>query len=217
MNTVFKAGYQAYLLLGLAAACALPWAGVWLTRRVWQGLGAGRGRSCSCSGSSTRTRASYARTNGFANPPSLDGLKWLRVNNPGDPGAIDWLRGHTRGDAVLLEAFGDDYSAFGHARMSTFTGRPAVLGWAGHEVQWDHPGIADRVDIKTLYTTTDVAVARRLLAPTGSNTSSSARWSTRPTAMPETRSGTSSASACTPRAAPRSGASGRSAARTRAG
>src|SRR3954447_15349680 len=34
MNTVFKAGYQAYLLLGLAAACALPWAGVWLRRRV---------------------------------------------------------------------------------------------------------------------------------------------------------------------------------------
>ncbi len=34
MNTVFKAGYQAFLLLGLAAACALPWAGVWLRRRA---------------------------------------------------------------------------------------------------------------------------------------------------------------------------------------
>src|SRR6185312_16238253 len=36
MNTVFKAGYQAYLLLGLAAACALPWAAVWLPRRAWR-------------------------------------------------------------------------------------------------------------------------------------------------------------------------------------
>src|SRR4051812_17843357 len=35
MNTVFKAGYQAYLLLGLAAGCALPWAAVWLPRRAW--------------------------------------------------------------------------------------------------------------------------------------------------------------------------------------
>ena len=34
MNTVFKAGYQAFLLLGLAAACALPWAAAWLPRRV---------------------------------------------------------------------------------------------------------------------------------------------------------------------------------------
>ena len=33
-----------------------------------------------------------------------------------------WIRANTPGDAVVLEAFGDDYSAFGHARISTFTG-----------------------------------------------------------------------------------------------
>ena len=43
MNTVFKAGYQAFLLLGLAAACALPWAGVWLRRaRAVGAVGGGR-------------------------------------------------------------------------------------------------------------------------------------------------------------------------------
>ena len=52
----------------------------------------------------------YARTGGYANSPSLDGLKWLESRSPGDPGAIDWLREHTAGDAVVLEAFGDDYS-----------------------------------------------------------------------------------------------------------
>ena len=35
MNTVFKLGYQAFVLLALAAACALPWAGRWLPRRAW--------------------------------------------------------------------------------------------------------------------------------------------------------------------------------------
>ena len=41
----------------------------------------------------------------------------------------------------MLEAVGEDYSAFGHARISTFTGRPTVIGWGGHELQWDHdPG-----------------------------------------------------------------------------
>ena len=37
MNTVFKMGYQAYLLLGIAGACAIPWAGRWLPRRAWAG------------------------------------------------------------------------------------------------------------------------------------------------------------------------------------
>ena len=38
----------------------------------------------------------------------------------------------------MLEAVGEDYSAFGHARISTFTGLPTVLGWPGHERQWGH-------------------------------------------------------------------------------
>ena len=56
-----------------------------------------------------------------------------------------WLRENTDGDAVVLEAFGDDYSAFGHGRISTFTGRPTVIGWAGHEVQWQHD-VGSRID-----------------------------------------------------------------------
>ncbi len=166
MNTVFKAGYQAYLLLGLAAACALPWAGVWLGRRLWQPWALGAAILLLL-GFVYPYAASYARTNGFANSPSLDGLKWLKINNPGDPGAMAWLRDNSPGDAVVLEAFGDDYSAFGHARISTFTGRATVLGWAGHEIQWDHP-VGSRIeDIKTLYTTPDAAAARRLLARYG--------------------------------------------------
>src|SRR4051812_24270022 len=166
MNTVFKAGYQAYLLLGLAAACALPWAGVWLGRRMWQPWALGAAILLLL-GFVYPYAAGYARTNGFANSPSLDGLKWLKVNNPGDPGAIAWLRDHAPGDAVVLEAFGDDYSAFGHARISTFTGRATVLGWAGHEIQWDHP-VGSRIeDVKTLYTTPDAATARALLARYG--------------------------------------------------
>ncbi len=67
----------------------------------------------------------------------------------------------------MLEAVGEDYSAFGHARISTFTGRATVLGWGGHEVQWDHQPGGREQDVKTLYTTTDLDQARDLIARYG--------------------------------------------------
>ena len=92
--------------------------------------------------------------------PTLDGLAWLRERAPGDPAAIDWLRARTPGTAVVLEAVGEDYSAFGHARISTFTGRATVLGWPGHELQWDHEPGSREADVRTLYTTTSLTTAR---------------------------------------------------------
>jgi uncharacterized membrane protein len=109
----------------------------------------------------------YARKQGFAAAPTLDGLGWLRDRAPGDPAAIEWLRAHAPGDAVVLEGVGEDYSAFGHARISTFTGRATVLGWAGHELQWSHHPGNRAQDVRTLYTTTDLALARTLIGRYG--------------------------------------------------
>jgi YYY domain-containing protein len=166
MNTVFKLGYQAYVLLAVAAACAIPWAAAWLPRVGWQVWAAVTALLVLC-GLVYPYAGSYARTGGFRSSPSLDGLAWLRASAPGDPPAIDWLRAHTSGDAVVLEAFGPDYSAFGHARISTFSGRATVMGWAGHELQWAHDPGSRGADVKTLYTTTDLGTARRLLARYG--------------------------------------------------
>ena len=57
MNTVFKAGYQAFLLLGLAAACALPVGGRLAPAPRLDAAGRRSPPSCCCSGSSTPTRA----------------------------------------------------------------------------------------------------------------------------------------------------------------
>jgi uncharacterized membrane protein len=81
--------------------------------------------------------------------------------------AIDWLRENAPGDAVLLEAAGPDYSGFGHARMSTFTGRPAVIGWAGHELQWKHDPGRRAEDVREMYTATTPEAARPALARYG--------------------------------------------------
>jgi YYY domain-containing protein len=162
MNTVFKSGYQAYLVLGLAAGVALPWAAVWLPRLTWP-VWASVMAVLLVLGLVYPYAGGYARTGGYANGPTLDGLRWLKASSPGDPAAIAWIRDNTEGDAVVLEAFGDDYSAFGHARISTFSGRPTVMGWAGHEVQWQHDPGSRGADIQALYTGTDPAQARALI------------------------------------------------------
>ena len=77
------------------------------------------------------------------------------------------LREHAPSDAVLLEAAGPDYSGFGHARMSTFTGRPAVIGWAGHELQWKHDPGRRPEDVRAMYEERDPARARDLLSRYG--------------------------------------------------
>jgi YYY domain-containing protein len=166
MNTVFKLGFQAYLLLALAAACALPWAGHWLSRRVWTGWAA-VGAVLLLLGLIYPYAGNYARRDGFATMSSLYGLEWLRDRAPGDVAAISWLRENAPDEAVVLEAVGPDYSAFGHARISTFTGRPTVLGWAGHELQWRHDPGRREEDVRTLYTTPQIGLARELLARYG--------------------------------------------------
>jgi YYY domain-containing protein len=162
MNTVFKLNYEAWMLLALAGAAALPRARDWLGRRAAIAWGAGAA-VLALAALAFPVAAPYARTGGFAEGPRLDGLRWLERTAPGDVAAIDWLRENSGAEDVLLESAGDDYSAFGHARMSTFTGIPAVLGWAGHEVQWGHDPGDRRAVVDRLYRTQDAREARGLL------------------------------------------------------
>ena len=95
MNTVFKLGYQAWLLLGLAGVAALAWRRDWLPRRArparrrrW------RSPRCSLGAAVYPVAGTYASREGFARSPTLDGLGWLRDRAPGDVAAIAWLDDH---------------------------------------------------------------------------------------------------------------------------
>jgi YYY domain-containing protein len=156
MNTVFKMGYQAWLLLAVFGAVALAGGRQWLPRlpRVLWTAGAVVLVGISLAYTVVGT---YARRAGLKDGRHLDGRRWLSATAPGDVAAIDWLRDHADHDAVVLEAVGDDYSAFGNARVSTYTGLQTIVGWQGHEIQWSHDVGTRGADVQTLYTGPDPA------------------------------------------------------------
>jgi YYY domain-containing protein len=163
MNTVFKLGYQAWLLLGLAAVGALAFRSEWLKRRRLRWTLVPLAAVLAATAVVYPVAGTYARKDGFSRAPTLDGLGWLRDRAPGDPGAIARLNDEAVGDEVVLEAVGDDYSAFGHARISTFTGLPTVLGWPGHELQWGHDPGTRQADVERMYESPTTAAATGLL------------------------------------------------------
>jgi YYY domain-containing protein len=151
MNTVFKFYYQAWMLWSLAAAYAsalLLRKGSWVSRIVVALV--------IVMGLTYPALAYLDRTGNFkpAEAYSLDAGRYLRTYQPNEAAAIEWLAGAPGG--TVAEAVGGQYSSY--ARVSTYSGQPAVLGWPGHEGQWrgGYTEVGTREqDIRTLYETAD--------------------------------------------------------------
>lgn len=163
INTVFKFYYEAWILWSLAAAFgaavllrSLRGTWSWLFRIAMFIL---------LFVSLTYPALSLPnKTNGFSpiNGFTLNDFDRVRRESPDEAAAMQWLNGASYG--VVMEAVGGSYS--GYARMSTYSGLPAVLGWAWHEAQWRGsfaPQGTRQDDIKTLYTTTDWPTAQAVL------------------------------------------------------
>ena len=166
MNTVFKLGYQAWLLLAAAGVAALLAHRRALSPPVRLAWSAGA-MLLAVASAAFPLAGAHARTNGFAGPARLEGLGWLAGSAPGDVAAIAWLRRHAAPGAVVLESAGDDYSPAGHARISVFTGRSTIVGWAGHVLQWGEDPGARRDEVARLYRAADAGSIRRLLESYG--------------------------------------------------
>lgn len=90
----------------------------------------------------------------YQKPPTLQGDLWLLNEMPQDKEIIDYLNTQVKGQPVILEAQGDSYTDYN--RVSAYTGLPTVAGWWVH--QWLWRGSADVVgaripDIETIYNT----------------------------------------------------------------
>jgi YYY domain-containing protein len=166
MNTVFKFYYQAWCLLGLAAAYGV-WRGLDITRRFFsRAVVAGMvvAVAVGVAGSAVYTVLAPTSLSQPYPDVGLDGMSWIRSTHPGDFAAIAWLQRHGDEQSVVLEAVGGDYTYAG--RISSFSGLPTVMGWAGHEDQWrPRDGTVGRraADVQTIYTTSNEATARTLL------------------------------------------------------
>jgi uncharacterized membrane protein len=133
LNTIFKFYYQAWLLWSIAAAF-----GVAVLLQNLRGTMDWIFRSALALllilSLTYPVLALYNKTNGF-NPPlgwTLDDFVRIERSNPDEAAAIRFLKLAPLG--VVAEAVGGQYSGF--ARISEYTGLPAVLGWPGHESEW---------------------------------------------------------------------------------
>lgn len=164
INTIFKFYYQAWILLSLAAAFGVAvmltelrgMAAVLSTTLILIVIGMGL----------VYPAFSIAnKTNNFkSNNPeqrTLDGSAYLAMTMPDDYQAFQFMQRLDAG--VVAEAVGGQYSEF--ARVATFTGMPAVLGWPGHEGQWRDNALqgSRQDDIATLYATNDWNIASHII------------------------------------------------------
>jgi YYY domain-containing protein len=108
--------------------------------------------------------ATLGKSGGFAGAPDLNGETYVKKEHPQDYQAILWFRNLT-GQPVVLQAPGELYQW--NTAITTFTGLPTVIGWAGHEINWRFPNRSeiDRrwTDVDMIYTSGDIREVEGLL------------------------------------------------------
>lgn len=135
MNTIFKFYYQTWLMWSIAAAAGVAYLatctkGLWKIL-TWVAVGALIWMSLFYPVFSLQDKTNDFKPGTW----TLDGTAYLRQQSPQEMAAINWLQEAPAG--VVAEAVpptGGSYTQFG--RVSMLSGKPAVLGWMGHESQW---------------------------------------------------------------------------------
>jgi uncharacterized membrane protein len=161
-NTMFKLGYQAFIMMGIASTYTFFVISrsdarnkiikkiIWIIPFIFVGI-----------------YMFYAAPSYYGNldkVPQLNGAKWLSVQNTDTQEIITFMNRTITGQPVILEAQGDSYTDFNH--VSAYTGLPTVAGWWVHEWLWR--GSADAVgkripDVVALYESPDLDVTKKLI------------------------------------------------------
>lgn len=168
-NTVFRLGFQAWVLLAVAAAFGLHYVTArWRPAPLWQQASRWAWASAVAivlaAGLVYPVTVTFYRTDDFQGHQSLDGLVLVSFFDRNEYDATIWLRDNVQGTPVVLEAIGESYSSY--ARISSRTGLPTVLGWPDHEYRWRgswEPQEDRRQDVELAYETTSLSEAAAVL------------------------------------------------------
>ncbi|HEU5101708.1 MAG TPA: DUF2298 domain-containing protein, partial [Roseiflexaceae bacterium] len=179
MNTVFKFGLQAWILMALAAGAALPGLARGLRRAGWlaQGLAwpaiamlVALALIFPLVGTPSRLSNRFPVSPG----PTLDGLAFMdlatydwqgnSISLAADADAIRWLNQHITGSPIVLQSSLEFYRAYG-VRIAANTGLPTVVSPLHASEQHDPQQVAVRdLDVQAIYSTFDQNQALRLLS-----------------------------------------------------
>lgn len=155
-NTMFKLGYQAFILFSIVSAYAIM---SLLRNKLFVLLLLPQLFLVSIYPIfSVRSYFNSLRTY-----EGVYGLNWLALQYPNDYAGITWLNGHVP-KSILIEADGDSYTDY--QRYSVFVGMPTPIGWGVHEWLWrgSYDVVAPRrEDVRKMYESEDLQETRDLL------------------------------------------------------
>jgi uncharacterized membrane protein len=165
-NTMFKLGYQAFMMMGLACAYVFTaikhnidkeaifhkiFIALWIPLFILVGI-----------------YPNFAINSFYANQvkkPTLDGSTWMISDYPEYKEVIDFLNITKVADnTVILEAQGDSYTDYDI--VSAYTGMPTIAGWYVHQWLWrGNPDVVGKVipSIETIYKSHDTNETMQLL------------------------------------------------------
>ncbi|MBI4039263.1 hypothetical protein HY388_00350 [Candidatus Daviesbacteria bacterium] len=168
-NTMFKLGYQAFIMLGVVSTYVIikllpnlkwPGRGLRVMPAVYIAITAA-GLLLVLSYPYFAIKSYY---NNLRDYQGLDGLLYLKKSHPSDYLAIAWMNDNIVGQPTIVEASGDSYTEF--ARVSANSGLATIIGWPVHEWLWrknDKAPFARQAEVDQIYTTDDLAQSRSIL------------------------------------------------------
>lgn len=173
-NTMFKLGYQAFMMLGIVSSYVFM--RIKLQKNIKKNIGGWVYHILFIVLFGFVFIYPYFAVNSYygnlTTYRGLDGLQWMDEQYPDDYQAIEWIRDNIictssaqcNTHPVLVEANGDSYTDYD--RVSAYTGLPTIVGWPVHEWLWrgSYDEAGKRIpEVAAIYESKDMEATKEIL------------------------------------------------------